>query len=289
MAGRDEEAEQLYGLPLEEFTEARNARARKLRKDGDRDAAEAVGNLAKPTRAAWVANQLSRRHGKEMDALLRAGDELRAAHERLVGGDRDADVAGAAAREREAVGRLVERARSLDLSDAVLERVAETLHAAAGSEDVRDRLRRGALVREEQAAMFGGLAVGAAPAGETAPTRGTASARGATRRRRKAQEKRDTGAGRAERERAERAERERAERAERERRERLKAAQAELRRLRSEHGRAQKAAESAGRRVEQARQRLAEREDEADAARAREEEARHALSGAEREVERLER
>ena len=50
--------DQLYGLPLEEFTKARDAEARRLRAEGDKDAAAAVKALEKPTKAAWAINQV---------------------------------------------------------------------------------------------------------------------------------------------------------------------------------------------------------------------------------------
>lgn len=190
--------------------------------------------LRKPTVAAWAANQLARRHEKEMQALLRAGDELRGAHERLLSGKGGDAVGAAAAGEREAVARLLERARELDLSDPVRERLAETLHAAAGSEELREELRRGVVTREHQAASFG---AGFSPAGG-APARA-----------------KDNRAAR---------ERERKREQERERKERLKAARAELRRLRSEHGKARRALDSARREEERARERVAAAEAEAD-------------------------
>ena len=47
--------DELYGLPLEDFVAQRDALAKRLRADGDRDAAAAVKKLPKPTRAAWAA------------------------------------------------------------------------------------------------------------------------------------------------------------------------------------------------------------------------------------------
>ena len=82
-------AEQLYGLPPGDFTRARDAHAKELRGDGERDAANAVKALRKPTVAAWALNQLTRRRKKDLAALLSAGENLRAAQEELLaGGDR---------------------------------------------------------------------------------------------------------------------------------------------------------------------------------------------------------
>src|SRR5918995_1419014 len=73
----DEAAEELYGLPPGEFTRARDERAKKLRKSGDREAADAVKALRKPTVAAWALDQLARQRGKELGRLLTAGEGLR--------------------------------------------------------------------------------------------------------------------------------------------------------------------------------------------------------------------
>ena len=56
-----DEIDQLFALPLDEFTAARNELARRLKQDGDAEAAEGVRGLAKPTVAAWAVNQLARR------------------------------------------------------------------------------------------------------------------------------------------------------------------------------------------------------------------------------------
>ena len=50
----EQAAEELYGLPPGEFTSARDKRAKELRGDGERDAANAVKALRKPTVAAWA-------------------------------------------------------------------------------------------------------------------------------------------------------------------------------------------------------------------------------------------
>src|ERR671927_1493124 len=74
----------LYGVPLEEFTPARDALAKDLRGKGEREGAESVKGLPKPSTAAWVVNQLARTQGSEVQALLDAGRAMRAAHEGLL-------------------------------------------------------------------------------------------------------------------------------------------------------------------------------------------------------------
>ena len=57
----EREIDELFDLPLDEFTAARNDLAKRLKRDGDEDAAEQVRSLPKPSIAAWAVNQLARR------------------------------------------------------------------------------------------------------------------------------------------------------------------------------------------------------------------------------------
>jgi hypothetical protein len=163
-----EATDELYGLPPGEFTRARDERAKALRKEGDREAADAVKALRKPTVAAWALNQLARRRRKDLDRLLAAGDELRAAQEELLGGGDRSAFQKAAARERELAAKLSADAAALaseagERASGLQEKVAETLHAAALDEETADELRSGRLVREREA--IGGFgAPGGGPA-----------------------------------------------------------------------------------------------------------------------------
>jgi hypothetical protein len=110
---------------------------------------------------------LARRHRKEVLRLLEAGERLRKAHERLLTrGDRGA-LSDAAAKERELVSRLVERAEPL-LSEAGspsatnLERVRNTLHAAALDEQLGRELEVGRVVSDREPVGLGPFAAGQA-------------------------------------------------------------------------------------------------------------------------------
>ena len=97
-----DEADDLYGLPLDEFTAARDALAKRLRGEKRREDADAVKALKRPSVAAGAINLAVREHGA--DDLLAAGEELRTAHGALLDGSGDAAaVREATAREREAV------------------------------------------------------------------------------------------------------------------------------------------------------------------------------------------
>lgn len=61
-------ADELYSLPRNEFTAARNAAAKQAREQGHRELAEQIGGLRRPSTAAWVANLLAREQPTEIGA-----------------------------------------------------------------------------------------------------------------------------------------------------------------------------------------------------------------------------
>ena len=176
----EEAAGRLYGLPLEDFTRERDAVARELRKAKEREAAEAVAKLQKPSQGSWAANTLARERRDLVDALLAAGDDLRAAQEGAVAGRGAGALREAATAERAALEALVEAASELrpggrKPSVQTLERLRTTLHAAATDDDVRAALAEGRLVEDATGAgAWGLLAGGDAPAIEPRPKRAAA-------------------------------------------------------------------------------------------------------------------
>src|SRR3954451_22288173 len=136
------DADALYGLPLEEFVPERAAVAKRLRGEGDREAAQRVAALRKPSVTAWTINQLVRSRTKDVAAFTKAADGLRAAQSALLEGHGSpADLRTARAAERKAVARLIEVARGLfpggrEPGESTLERIGATLHAAAADESV---------------------------------------------------------------------------------------------------------------------------------------------------------
>lgn len=132
----------------------REALAKSLRKEGKKDEADEVRKLAKPTVVAALINRLAREASSEVGKLLEAADALRSAQ---IGGK--GDFAQAAAAERDAIQKLVRKARELDrdASDAALDRVSGTLRAAAADDEARGLLERGVLAREVEASGFGSL------------------------------------------------------------------------------------------------------------------------------------
>jgi hypothetical protein len=150
----------LYHGPLEEFTSARNELAKSLRSDGDAAAADRLKALKKPSRAAWLVNQLAVAKADEVAELLETGDQLRAAQEEMLAGSTDREkLREAARREQKAVDSLVRAAdaigREHGVGAQILTRVGETLQAAAGDPDLAEAIRSGHLTREQRAASIG--------------------------------------------------------------------------------------------------------------------------------------
>ena len=138
--------DQLYGLPLEEFTPARDAAAKELRKAGDRETAARVAKLPKPSPAAWTANQVAREQPELIEALLDAGAALRAAQDAAVSGHGGRGLREATLAERGAVDAVMAAATAFKpggrpLSRPMADRLRTTLHAAAGDPALRDALR----------------------------------------------------------------------------------------------------------------------------------------------------
>ena len=147
--------DQLYGLPLDQFVAERGALVKALRADGDRGQAAEVAALRKPSVAAWAVNQLVRTQRRAVDDLFAAGDTLRDVQAEVMAGRQDARaLRDAAGDERAAVDALVQSARGLltadgdGLSPSVIDRVADTLHAAALDDDARGAVDEGRLERE---------------------------------------------------------------------------------------------------------------------------------------------
>lgn len=155
-----EELDRLFHGPLEEFTAGRNELAKSLRSDGKGEAADWVKGLKKPTRAAWLINQLAARKPKDVAKLLEVGGELRRGQEEMLAGSPDREaLRKAARREQEAVDSLVRTAEAIgrehQVGSAILDRVTETLRAAAGDPDVARAIELGRLEREQRAVSIG--------------------------------------------------------------------------------------------------------------------------------------
>jgi hypothetical protein len=151
----------LYGLPLEEFTSARNELARELKRAGKKEAADEIGALRKPTRSTWAVNQVARRRPQETRALVKAGDGLRKAQRAVVGGRGPEVLAEAQRTHRRALEELTETGREVlgehGPATAVLTQAVQTLRAASIDKEAAKDLVRGTLAGDVEQSGFGPL------------------------------------------------------------------------------------------------------------------------------------
>jgi hypothetical protein len=154
-----DEADQLYGLPLEDFVAERDALAKRLRADGRRAEADEVKSLRKPPAVVWAVNQLMRTQHKPAKALVAAAD--RAAKNP---GDRDALRAHHdALDELTAAGAGLLSGKGRGLSEDALLRVRSALHAASLDRDAREDFIAGRLSEEPAPAGFAAITAMPAP------------------------------------------------------------------------------------------------------------------------------
>jgi hypothetical protein len=158
-------AADLYGLPLEEFTKARDALAKEARQAGDKEAADEIKALRKPPVSAWVVNQLARRHPQELKALVKAGEGLRKAQRAAVGGGGPDALRDATRAHRDRLEELTSIARhELGAESATLQRVVQNLRTASVDKEASNVLLAGTLTGDVEQSGFGQL-LSAVPAG----------------------------------------------------------------------------------------------------------------------------
>jgi hypothetical protein len=153
-----EVADELYGLPPEEFTAARNERAKTYRSGGDRKLGAQIAALRKPSTAAWVVNQLARHRRAELDQLIELGATMREAHldlkaERLraLSDQRHRVIAALAG-----AGRALAAEQGHAVSETVVQEVEQTLEAALADPDAAQAVGSGHLLSALSYAGLGG-------------------------------------------------------------------------------------------------------------------------------------
>lgn len=145
----DTEIQGLYGLPLPEFTAARNALAKRLKKEGGKDDAEEVASLPKPTVSAWAVNHLFTTEPERMEELLGAGEKARKALRQILSGGDPGALREAIQEARDLANDLRDRAvEALSESGnrpgaAIVERIATNLQSLAFSPVAEPVLERG--------------------------------------------------------------------------------------------------------------------------------------------------
>lgn len=153
-----EVADELYGLPPEEFTAARNERAKTYRSGGDRKLGAQIAALRKPSTAAWVVNQLARHRRAELDQLIELGATMREAHldlkaERLraLSDQRHRVIAALAG-----AGRALAAEQGHAVSETVVKELEQTLEAALADPDAAQAVGSGHLLTALSYAGLGG-------------------------------------------------------------------------------------------------------------------------------------
>jgi hypothetical protein len=138
-------ADELYGLPLPDFTPARDAKAKELK---GTEVGKQVKAFKKPSLAAWVVNLLVRRDTEQVDQVLAVGEALRAAQESMSG-----DELRALTRQRRQLtaavttqARRTAREEGTKVTDSVADQVEATLTAAMIDPDCARAVRSGLLV-----------------------------------------------------------------------------------------------------------------------------------------------
>lgn len=145
MADLLEIADELYALPLGDFTPTRDARAKELK--GTPLAAQ-VKALRKPSTAAWVVDLLVRREAAQVDQVLSVGAALREAQEAMSAGE----LRALTKQRRQVTAAVTTQARriaaeeGLRVTEAVAEQVEATLTAAMVDAECGRAVRSGLLV-----------------------------------------------------------------------------------------------------------------------------------------------
>lgn len=155
----EEELDQLYALEPPQFVAERDRLVRELKKVDQREEAEEVKSLRRPSISAWTINQLARNERRDVDLLLDAGHRLREAQQSLLAGKRPGGLEEARRTQRDALTSLRKAARRI-LSEAgrgsedTLNRIIGTLQAAAVSGEGRELLARGRLTGDVETTGF---------------------------------------------------------------------------------------------------------------------------------------
>jgi hypothetical protein len=159
----EERLDELYREHPDGFVAGRNQLAKDVRAAGDREEAERIRKLRRPSVAAWLINRTALSSPEPLEEFAGVSRRLEEAQARALEGDDDAvaEWRAAATREREARSEVVDIAAALardsgqSVNPRVLDLVAETLQAAAGDSDLRGRVMRGRLEREQSATTLG--------------------------------------------------------------------------------------------------------------------------------------
>ena len=145
--GNEGRLDELYREHPDGFVAARNELAGELRAAGDREEADRIKKLRRPSVAAWLLNRTALSSSRSLQEFAEACGRLQEAQRRALEGDDEAVAEWRAAAGRQRESNAAER--------HALELVGETLQAASADADLRDRVMRGRLEREQSAPTLG--------------------------------------------------------------------------------------------------------------------------------------
>ncbi|WP_392507656.1 hypothetical protein ACF3NT_12080 [Naumannella halotolerans] len=152
--------DQVYAVPLEEFTGLRDDLAKQARSSGDRELAKTIKSLRKPTTSAWLVNRWSRANREDVDQLLELAELLAQAHRTL-----SADDLRTLSRQRtrliNSLTRAVAASSPGTVSAATGNEVGQILTGALTDQALAQRLRTGTVTQAVAASGFGTLDLGA--------------------------------------------------------------------------------------------------------------------------------
>jgi hypothetical protein len=152
---------ELYGADPDAFTERRKALVAAAREDGDKRSAAAITALRKPTRAAWLVNQLARADPDAPARLAALAGELRAA-QRAKDGPRLRELSAARGSLLDALtDRALAAAGTPDPPPSLRADVTATLTAAMADPETAAAFAAGALTKAAQWSGFGYADLGA--------------------------------------------------------------------------------------------------------------------------------
>ena len=150
-----EAAEELYSSDPDEFIERRGALAARARAAGQAPAANRIAALRKPTRSAWVLNQLVRSAPGAASQLAELGAELRTAQRALEG----PAIRELSLRRRQLIDALARQAFTVAgqhaPAAALRDEVTGTLGAALADPRIAEQLQAGTLERAARSDGFG--------------------------------------------------------------------------------------------------------------------------------------
>src|SRR5262245_57725281 len=159
----DDDVDELFKVPLAEFTGNRNALAARLKKESRAEDAERVKALSKPSVSAWAVNQLYWNERDAFERLLEAGERLRHAQASQLAG-KSADIRQPRDARRDALSELSRFAAALlteaghNASPETMRRITTNLEAISAYAALPDSPPPGRLTEDIDPPGFEALA-----------------------------------------------------------------------------------------------------------------------------------